>query len=193
MSTDLVRIVLSRKGDDWTVAGFEVSEDGRAFAGLELAPFTAGSSPGGLLEGIGQALDAREADRLDRRLELTPTPASFTPIPDAIVEQRPARTGEPDEEDKARILEVLEDLGGRPASTRTLATLAGFDKPAHPMGSDGRLRALRALRVLELESVVAGIRHPSPQRAGDFLWSLREEALEIRRVANDDARGEGDR
>lgn len=190
IADELLRIVIARHGDDWTIIGLELSDRGRAFAGLEFAPRTGpDSSPGALLEAIGQTLDGREAERLDRRVGVD-RPAPFEPPADAVVELAGSRPV--DDEDVARILEVLEDLGGRSATTSTLAILAGFDTLRGSVRtSDGRRRALACLRELERRQAVIGTQHPN--RAGDYLWSFREAAEAIRHAAGDDPRGEADR
>jgi hypothetical protein len=78
--------------------------------------------------------------------------------------------------DWARVLGILRDAGGDERSTLSIAASAGFPE-SHPMGSDGRARALRTLRRLEAAGHVA-MRERYP---GVYYWrELRGELYPYR-------------
>lgn len=77
------------------------------------------------------------------------------------------------------VLQALWELHAdtAPVSTLSVASRADFDEPG-PMGTDGRSRALPALRALADES--RGVELVA-ERQGDYYWSLDVEAAERRR------------
>lgn len=170
MSTDRYRIVLEREPDASWSAELVTLDEHDVPAHSMMSGSAHSSSPGEVLERIGQRLDELEAARLDREHGFPAPPDGVVPLaPGAWAGAAQPATAEDRElaGDVARVLEVLEDAGG-PSSTLSIAGLASFARSG-PMGDDGRMRALRALRQAEADDVVELV---GTNDAGDYLWTL---------------------
>jgi hypothetical protein len=181
MPDDRILIDLQRDGDLWHAHAAPAAPERRRPAGLIHADETIevqAPGPASALEAIGQTLDLREASRLTRQARGETGPMT---IEDAV-ERALVR-------DVQRVVAVLEDEDRRERGivlrTLTIAQLSGIagdERRAGAMGSDGRGRTIRALRRAQSDGVV--VEAGRMQRAGDvgddgdLLWSLAPEAEE---------------
>jgi hypothetical protein len=151
---ETLTLYLTRDGDRWALSG---AQRGGGFKPLrpaddvlELDRFADG--PAELLERIGQALDAREVERLGDRAELTP-------------QDREALA------DVAAVLKVLEDATQPYGDGVTVRYAACFAR----LGEErlGEERTARALEVAERDGVVE-----RATKSGLTLWRLAPAARE---------------
>lgn len=155
-------------------------------ASVDLFPSRAGGtstsdSPGGALELIGQALDRHAA--LD---------AIESPTSSAIAHDQQA-------EDVGRVVEVVEEAIGALTTTEVVhhSGIGAQEAAGGAMGSDGRSRTLRALRLAETAGLIVGSTGVTigQRRAGDYLWRSAASAAAVAKAHArfEDVRGEADR